>query len=55
MLIFLHQTGLGWSPRVNFADGMKQTIEWSLDYKAWIASVTDGSYREYYEKMNEKR
>ena len=35
------RTELGWSP----------TVEWYLDHKAWIASVTDGSYREYYEKM----
>jgi hypothetical protein len=26
-----------------------------LDNKAWIASVTDGSYREYYEKMYGRR
>ena len=45
------RTELGWSPAVNFADGMRRTVEWYLDHKAWIASVTDGSYREYYEKM----
>lgn len=42
---------LGWSPHMTFADGMKKTINWYLDNKPWIASVTDGSYREYYEKM----
>lgn len=42
---------LGWTPKVSFADGMKQTVEWYLANKPWIASVTDGSYREYYEKM----
>ena len=45
------RTELGWSPSVNFADGMRRTVEWYLDNKPWIASVTDGSYREYYEKM----
>ena len=45
------RTELGWSPSVNFADGMRRTVEWYLDHKAWITSVTDGSYREYYEKM----
>ena len=45
------RTQLGWNPRVNFIDGMRRTVEWYLDNKAWIASVTDGSYREYYEKM----
>ncbi|HRS83574.1 MAG TPA: dTDP-glucose 4,6-dehydratase [Smithellaceae bacterium] len=42
---------LGWTPSVNFADGMRKTVEWYLDHKPWIASVTDGSYRDYYEKM----
>jgi len=42
-------------PSVNFADGMRRTVEWYLDHKAWIASVTDGSYREYYEKMYNRR
>lgn len=49
------RTDLGWKPRVSFADGMKKTIEWYLNNKSWIASVTDGSYREYYEKMYGKR
>lgn len=45
------RTELGWEPRVHFMDGMRKTVEWYLDHRAWIASVTDGSYREYYEKM----
>ena len=42
---------LNWKPRVNFEDGMRKTVEWYLDNKDWIPSVTDGSYREYYKKM----
>lgn len=49
------RTELGWSPKVNFKDGMRKTVEWYLDHKPWIASVTDGSYREYYEKMYSRR
>ncbi|MEE9910712.1 MAG: dTDP-glucose 4,6-dehydratase [Deltaproteobacteria bacterium] len=45
------RTELGWVPKVDFTDGMRRTVEWYLDHKDWIASVTDGSYREYYEKM----
>ncbi len=48
-------TELGWAPQVAFAEGMEKTIDWYLANKAWIASVTDGSYREYYEKMYGKR
>jgi dTDP-glucose 4,6-dehydratase len=49
------RTELGWSPRVTFDEGMKKTVGWYLDNKPWIASVTDGSYLEYYEKMYGKR
>ncbi|NLX53369.1 MAG: dTDP-glucose 4,6-dehydratase [Deltaproteobacteria bacterium] len=45
------RTELGWTPQVNFAEGMRKTVEWYLDHQAWIASVTTGAYREYYEKM----
>ncbi len=45
------RTELGWTPQVKFADGMRKTVEWYLDHQAWIASVTTGAYREYYEKM----
>jgi len=42
---------LGWQPAVQFEDGIRQTIDWYLDNQPWIASVMDGSYRDYYEKM----
>jgi len=42
---------LGWVPKVSFTDGMEKTVKWYLENKPWIASVTNGSYREYYEKM----
>ena len=45
------RTQLGWNPRVDFKGGMRRTVEWYLDHKEWVASVTDGSYREYYVKM----
>jgi len=42
---------LGWQPSVKFEEGIRQTIRWYLENQAWISSVIDGSYREYYEKM----
>ena len=42
---------LGWQPSVRFEDGIRETIKWYLENPAWILSVIDGSYREYYEKM----
>ncbi len=42
---------LGWSPRVAFAEGIAQTIEWYLDNQEWLDSVRSGSYRDYYHRM----
>jgi len=46
---------LGWEPKVVFEDGIRRTIRWYLDHPAWVESVLDGSYREYYEKMYGER
>ena len=46
---------LGWQPTVKFEDGIRQTIQWYLDNQAWVSSVIDGSYREYYDKMYRDR
>ncbi|MBI4746119.1 MAG: GDP-mannose 4,6-dehydratase, partial [Deltaproteobacteria bacterium] len=42
---------VGWKPSVRFEEGIRRTIKWYLENPAWISSVIDGSYREYYEKM----
>lgn len=42
---------LGWEPSVQFDDGIRMTVDWYLKTPEWIASVLDGSYQEYYEKM----
>lgn len=42
---------LGWSPSVNFEEGLSKTIDWYLANEAWMENVTSGSYREYYEKQ----
>lgn len=41
---------LGWHPRVPYADGMKQTIQWYLENRAWWERIKSGEYREYYER-----
>ena len=46
---------LGWKPKYNFDTGMKQTIQWYLDNKAWLDSTLDGSYQAYYERMYHNR
>ena len=46
---------LGWHPTVTFEEGIRKTIEWYLENRDWVASVVDGSYLEYYEKMYGER
>lgn len=42
---------LGWVPTVTFAEGIERTIDWYLANPQWVAGVTSGSYRAYYEKQ----
>lgn len=42
---------LGWHPAVGFADGLRQTVEWYLENRAWWAKIKSGEYRDYYERM----
>ncbi len=42
---------IGWQPRVTFEEGIEKTIDWYLANQAWVHSVVDGSYQEYYERM----
>lgn len=36
---------LGWEPQETFESGMRRTVQWYLDNRAWCQRVTDGSYR----------
>lgn len=42
---------LGWIPSVTFEEGLSRTIDWFLENKQWLESVTSGSYQEYYNKQ----
>jgi dTDP-glucose 4,6-dehydratase len=36
---------LGWRPRHSFEDGLRQTVRWYLDNRAWWERVMSGAYR----------
>ena len=36
---------LGWRPRHDFADGLRQTVRWYLDNRGWWERVMSGAYR----------
>jgi dTDP-glucose 4,6-dehydratase len=42
---------LGWTPATEFREGLKKTIDWYMDNEEWVQRVTDGSYKEYYDKQ----
>ena len=46
---------LGWSPSVNFEEGLSETIDWYLSNKEWLSSVTSGNYQNYYKSQYLKR
>jgi dTDP-glucose 4,6-dehydratase len=36
---------LGWRPRHDFDDGLRQTVRWYLDNRGWWERVMSGAYR----------
>jgi dTDP-glucose 4,6-dehydratase len=42
---------LGWSPSLQFEEGLSKTIDWYLTNKEWLENVTSGNYQSYYEKQ----
>ncbi len=42
---------LGWLPETKFEDGIKKTIKWYLENKAWWENIISGEYQDYYQKM----
>jgi len=45
------QTELGWSPSVQFEEGLTKTVRWYLSNQEWLDNVTSGEYRRYYDEM----
>lgn len=46
---------LGWSPSLQFEEGLEKTVEWYLNNEEWINHVTTGDYQKYYDVQYEKR
>jgi dTDP-glucose 4,6-dehydratase len=38
---------LGWRPEETFATGLRKTVEWYLNNKAWMEEVTSGAYHSW--------
>ena len=42
---------LGWSPSLQFEEGIEKTVKWYLENREWMERITSGDYQSYYEKM----
>lgn len=39
---------LGWAPRADFEQSLRQTVEWYKSHRAWWEKIKSGEFREYY-------
>lgn len=46
----LHEE-LGWSPSLQFEEGIEMTIRWYLNNQQWMDNITSGAYETYYQQM----
>lgn len=40
---------LGWTPSLQFEEGLEKTVNWYLNHGDWVEYVKSGAYRNYYE------
>ncbi len=40
---------LGWTPSLQFEEGLEKTVEWYLENESWLNEVTSGHYQSYYQ------
>jgi len=45
----------GWQPRITFAQGIAQTIDWYVKRRDWWEPIKAGDFRAYYERMYGQR
>lgn len=49
------QRELGWTPSVQFEEGIEKTVDWYLKNEEWLNRVISGDYEKYYLDQYEKR
>ena len=47
--------GAAWTPQTKFDDGIRKTVAWYLDNRAWWEKIISGEYKNYYAKMYDNR
>ena len=46
---------LGWTPKFNFDQGIRETVLWYFANEDWVKNVKDGSYQDWIKKNYEER
>jgi dTDP-glucose 4,6-dehydratase len=46
---------LGWTPSLQFEEGLEKTIDWYLNNSNWVKNITSGAYQQYYQNQYETR
>src|ERR1700761_7273701 len=46
---------LGWTPSLQFEEGLERTVDWYLAHQDWVKEVTSGDYQKYYNEQYVKR
>ncbi|WP_207429679.1 dTDP-glucose 4,6-dehydratase [Pedobacter sp. SYSU D00535] len=49
------QKELGWTPSLQFEEGLEKTVDWYLTNEEWLNDVTSGHYQAYYEEQYANR
>ena len=42
---------LGWTPSLQFEEGLEKTVDWYLANQEWVKEVTSGDYQKYYNEQ----
>jgi dTDP-glucose 4,6-dehydratase len=49
------QNELGWSPSLQFKEGLTKTVDWYLANQKWMDDIVSGNYQQYYNEQYRNR
>ena len=49
------QSELGWTPSLQFEEGLEKTVDWYLTNEEWLQNVVSGEYEKFYQKQYVQR
>ncbi|RPH33881.1 MAG: dTDP-glucose 4,6-dehydratase [Bacteroidales bacterium] len=49
------QKELGWTPSLQFEEGLTKTVDWYLSNQKWLDDIVSGNYQQYYNEQYQNR